>query len=354
MSNGSFTFCGTDIRSLGLAYAPDMSETFVYRPAEAQSAIETFEAHNGGYYYGSWYAPKDFTLRCFFEETNIDKGIMGKVYALFKVGKSGKLVFDRRPWCHYYATVTDPVHADFTNYLNGLITINLKAMYPFARSDIETCFRTDPNYDTMVANSAVFDKEGMELPKEYDLTEQTSLILANIGSERAALGIKISGDVGDGVIITNSTTGQRCKLVAINKTNTTNVNRSVLVDPISGKTVIVGTGFKELAFKYHEYGFLELEPAYPALRNLYIDQCINNTVTVTNIIDENLTGKYIFIKNKWNKILSQPDKHTLNVEGTITGPEKERTMIIPMNEITVTPVTTMDIHLEFIYKPTFA
>lgn len=354
MSNGSFTFCGTDIRSLGLSYAPEMSETFVYRPAEAQSAIETFEAHNGGYYYGSWSAPKDFTLRCFFEETNIDKGIMGKVYALFKVGRSGKLVFDRRPWCYYYATVTEPVQADFTNYLNGLITISLKAMYPFARSDIETCLRTDPNHDTMVANSAVFDKEGMELPKVYNLTEQTSIILANVGNERAALGIKVSGNVGDGIIITNSTTGQKCKMVAITKPNTTNVNRSVLVDPISGKTVLVGTGFKELAFKYHEYGFIELEPAYPAIRNLFIDQCMNNTVIVTNAIHEDLTGKYIFIKDKWNKILSQQDEHTFTVEGIISGSEKEKTMVIAMNEITVTPITTMDIRLEFIYKPTFA
>lgn len=354
MPSGSFSFCGIDISSLGLNYAPEISNTFVYRPADMQTHIETFDSHNGGYYYGSWTEPKEFILRCFFEEKNINRGIMSKIYSLFKVGKSGKLIFEKRPWCYYYATVTDPIQADFTNYLNGLITIKMKAMYPFARSDIFTNLRSQLNHDTLISNSAVFDKPGMELPTEYDITGQKSLILVNNGTERAALGIAISGDVGDGIIIRNETTGQECKMVAITKEKTTNINKYVLVDPISGKTTITNGETKELAFKYHERGFLELEPSYPAERDLYVNYLGGNFIEVKNMLTKNLTGKYIFVKDAWHKIVDQPDKHSIIVDEHITDTGSERTMVILANEITVMPVTTIDVHLRFIFKPTYA
>ena len=354
MSNGSFTFCGVDVESLGLTYAPEMSQTFVYGPAEEQSHIETFDAHNGGYYYGSWRSVKEFILRCYFEETNIDEGIMAKIYSLFKVGKSGKLVFSRRPWCYYYATVTNPIAPEYTNYLNGIITVTLKAMYPFARSDVFVNERTEQYHDSLMSNSAVFDNEDMELPNAYDLTQQTSLILANPGTERAALGIAVSGDAGSGVIISNKTTGQSCKIIAITKQNTTDLNKKIIIDPISGKTILTGGGSNELAFKYHEYGFLELESSFPAVRDLYIDYEGSNLINVANILNEDLVGRYIFVNDDWHKIVEQPNKHSLRISEKINNFGSRKTMAVYMNEITITPITTMDIHLEFIFKPTYA
>ena len=361
MPHGGFTFCGTHISSLGLSYAPDIAETYVYRPAEAQSHIETFDAHNGGYYYGSWYSPKNFVLRCFFEETNIDDGIMARIYAAFKVGKSGQLVFDLRPWCYYYATVTEPIQADFTNYLNGVITITLQAMYPFARSDIFT--DTDSSYhDKIIANSAVFDKAGMELPLQYDLTSQQTVLLANPGTERAGLGIKISGDVGDGVTIANSATRQLCKVVALTKTETTSKNRYLLIDPISGKVTLKGADIEELAFMYHHEGFLDLEPSFPVLRGIHATYSIGNTVTIAEDLQD-VIGKYIFLGNSWYKIVNQGDGYIVlnsNVpeqnleEGQDEEEITEITTIMDMNEITIKPITDMDIHVEFIFKPTYA
>lgn len=354
MPSGNFSFCGVDIHSLGLNYAPETTDMFVYSPTEEQAHIETFDAHSGGYFYGTWANPKTFILRCYFEEENIDKGIMSRIYSLFTVGKSGKLIFDRRPWCYYYATVTEPIQTDFTNYLNGLITITMQAMYPFARSDIMTNLRTDANHEMMMVNSAVFDKAGMALPTEYTMKQRTQVQLVNPGTVRAALGISISGNVGDGVIIENMTTKQKCKMVAITKGETTDLNKSVLVDPISGKTILTGAGVNKLAFKYHEYGFLDLAPSFPAIRNVYIISSYKGEVSVSNILKEDLTGKYIFVNKKWSKITGQKDKNTLIVPEAPETYQTEKTMIMSMNEITVTPITTMDIKISFIFKPTFA
>ncbi len=357
---GGFSFCDTDIGSLGLYYVPELEDTFVYKPADAESHIETFEGHDGGYFYGSWYSPKEFTLRCYFEDSKIDRGIMAHVYALFKVGRSGKLIFDRRPWCYYDATVTDPVESDFKNYENGLVTIHMKAMYPFARSEIITNTRSEQYHDVLMSNSAVFDKEGMDLQQEFtnlqsDHANPIPIVLCNPGQETAHLGVSIAGDVGEGIVITNATTGQSMRLVAISKAVTTDVGKKVYIDAISGKTILTGGGQTQIKFLYHDYGFLSLASSYPALRDIYINYIGGNTITVLNILNQNVIGKYIFIKDKWMKITSQPDKHTVTVNGTVMSPGSERTMIIPMNEIYITPDSTMDItSLKFLFKPTYA
>ena len=103
---GGFSFCGIDIADIGLEYAPDNDETYIYAPAESNIHEETFEGHDGGYSYGASREPKVFTLRCFYEDKHVAKGLMAKIFDLFRVGRKGLLIFKRRPWCYYYATVT--------------------------------------------------------------------------------------------------------------------------------------------------------------------------------------------------------------------------------------------------------
>ena len=86
---GGFSFCGTDIATIGLEYAPELENTYVYKPAKARIHEETFDGHNGGYYYGSSLEPKEFVLRCYFEEKEIDRGLMARVENLFREGRSG-------------------------------------------------------------------------------------------------------------------------------------------------------------------------------------------------------------------------------------------------------------------------
>lgn len=355
MASGSFSFCGVDIKDLGLEYAPEMENTYVYRPTETSTHIETYEGHNGGYAYGIWKQPKDFTLRCIFEDIYIDRGLMSQIYSLFRVGRSGKLVFSKRPWCYYYATVTEPVEENFTNYKNGIITIRLKAMYPFARSEIVTNTRTEKYHTSLMQNSAVFDELNMEPDLEYHITSKnTTIYLANPGTERAALGFEISGNVGSGVTISNATTEQSCRMVAISKAATTNVNKKVVVDPISGKTTLVGGNNKELAFLYHEYGFLELEPSFPAVRDIFVTYNGTNTLSTRNNINKDYRHQYIFVKDNWYEIAAQPSRRQIQISQAVSGSGAHKTMIIPMNKITVKADDTIDIQIKFIFKPTYS
>lgn len=366
--DGGFSFCGHDISECGLEYAPEMENTYVYAPAEASIHETTYEGHNGGYEFGYSLQPKEFILRCFFEEKQIDRGIMTRIYNLFKPGRSGKLVFKRRPWCYYYATVTSNPKPEFTNYLNGTVTITMKAYYPYARYDSfdnaeKHLFYNaweDLYHDNIMQNTGLFEKE--EMVPDLTLTNLTEsspilnkpILLPNPGTERAKVGIAIAGDAVDGITIANRTTQQECKFVLITKALTTNVGKEVYCDGLNGKTVLRGNGESNISFMFHDSGFIELEPSYPAIRNVYASyKKNNNQIEILNNIEQNVVGKYIFIINKWHKINVQSG-NTLTVDETISANGEEKTIISSMNEIYISAPTMSIDRISFTYRPTFA
>lgn len=380
---GGFSFCGTDIATIGLEYAPELEDTYVYKPAKARIHEETFDGHNGGYYYGSSLEPKEFVLRCYFEEKEIDRGLMARVENLFREGRSGRLVFQRRPWCYYYATVTEYDPSEISNYMNGVIKVKMKAYYPYARSDIMAALRTSKDFYRMMANTAFFPDEKMIPPITFcesrEMTDATELLLANPGTVRAHVGIEIAGDVGEGVTITNETTGQQCRFVAMNSANFDGVNSFVYLDGISGKCTTVNNGTSKVNFLYHDLGFIELEPAFPARRDLQVT-VHNGTVYSTNkLYDRNagetaeecekeLKGQYLWLGGKWREITgigqehahgdwtaSKQSEHIIQLKDMVSRNFSENTMISKMNKITVVPDSTMNLtRLKFIYKPTFS
>lgn len=366
----SFSFCGVDVKSIGLEYAPETKDTYVYAPAVSNVHEETFEGHDGGYSYGASKEPKTFTLRCFYEEEHVAHGLMARVQNLFRVGKKGMLIFERRPWCYYYATVTEVNIEDMRNYLNGIITITMKAYYPFARglsvvnplTEEEHLFcneRTDPYHTEAMENTALLDKAYMVPQTSFTNVTEDTYLLYNPGTERAKVDIVISGDAGDGVTINNRTTRQASRYVVFSDDD-----GDVHTDGISGKTYTIDQeGKHQISFLYHDYGFIELEPAYPILRELHVF-CNGTTVTATNMLyqheDEKewYVGKYIYIgtdeTGDWHKIRECTDKHTLILE-TSGQNCLCTTSVVMMNEIYVKPSQGTNINkLSFIYKPTYS
>lgn len=349
-----FAFCGITASSLGLQYAPELQDTYIYRPAESEVHEETFEGHNGGYIYGAWKKPKEFSLRCFFEEKQIDRGILDKIHSIFKPGKTGKLIFSRRPWCYYNATVISVDDKQITNYLNGVVTIILKAAYPFAISDIMYRERTDKYRDDMVQNTAVYERADMLLANTFE--NQTSAfraLLGNPGTELTPIGVYVDGDASAGIKITNITTGQEMKLTAFSKAITTDVNKKIYVDSKNGKTLLKSNSESELAFIYHESGFLYLEPGYPAKRNIYVSYVDGSVLTTKGFFPDNIVGEYIFANGSWHRIIESIDRQTISVSGRMTGSGTERTQIMKLNELYIEPIETMDINISFVFKPTY-
>ena len=359
---GGFSFCDVDIYNLGLEYAPELSSTDVYSPASKSVQEQRIESQDGGYFYGVTTNPKDFVLRCYYEMADVRDGIMTAIGQCFKAGRTGRLVFAKRPWCWYTATVVDIDTSRMLNYMNGLITIKLRAYHPFARCDQTVPAASDPFYNDMINNSGMLtDAEKMPTTQLVsggsDLTQETSFLLYNPGTERTHVAIEIAGDVVDGVSVSNSTTGQTCKFVAMSKAITTDVSKYIVTDAMNGKTVLTNGTTSQLAFLYHDSGFIELEPSYPIIRNIsasYTNGSANVSLS-TSVTSSEVLHKYIYLAGTWRKITKVNNAQSIKVSPSLSATGTAVTDIVTMNELTVSPVSTMALsRLNFIYTPTFS
>jgi hypothetical protein len=156
---GGFSFCGVDIAKFGLEYVPPLDQTYVFSSAPYEVHQETFDAHHGGYFYGTTVQPKDFTLKCFYQDLHIAHGSLTAIENFFRRGRTGRLVFEQRDWLWYTATVIGVDLSDLRNYRNGFVTISLRAYYPFARHDF-TCINEDNQwYAHIASNSGLLTEE---------------------------------------------------------------------------------------------------------------------------------------------------------------------------------------------------
>lgn len=352
---GGFSFCGVDIAKFGLEYVPPLDQTYVFGGAPYEVHQETFDAHHGGYFYGTTVQPKDFTLKCLYQDLHIAHGSLTAIENFFRRGKTGRLVFEQRDWLWYTATVVGIDLSDLRNYRNGFVTITLRAYYPFARHDYISLGNDNMLDSYIAANTGLLPVEETPKTEFIDITETTNILLYNGGSERAGVAIAIAGNASEGITITNYTTGQSAKFVAFTDDITTNANKYIVSDALNGKTVITDGTNSELGFLYHDHGFIELAPSYPTERDIYVtySQGSDRISLVNTDLGDDVVGRYIRIGDKWLRIINK-DNQDLIVNEAIATTGSAYSNIVTMNEISIELSQGAKLtKLEFIYKPTF-
>ena len=353
--NGGFSFCGTDIDTLGIRYAPDLPSTYVYNQAYSNHA-EAFEAHHGGYHYGDTVKPKEFRLRCYFEDANINHGTIDRVLSFFRRGRCGRLVFRQREWLWYNATVISVDTSQLRNYLNGVITVTMSAFFPFGRCDFLSI--DEGMSDASLLENSGFIKSSLMPPTQFsNIGANKQFLLYNPGNEEAPVAIEIAGDAGDdGIVITNTSNGTHCNLVAFTKQSTTLAGKTIITDGLNGKTVLTDGQNASVFFMAHDHGFLSLNPSHPIRRDISISYR-NNILTTESGFDAQDIGRHISINGTWYKITE------VNATGEARIDDSQRpisnqgtcvTSAVRMNEIVVqlSPGAHIDT-LRFLYKPTF-
>lgn len=361
---GGFTFCDVDIDDIGLIYAPENENTYVYREGKYDVHEESIEAHDGGYMYGMSLKPKEFVLRCYFEDKGIKNGIMDRIHYLFKRGKTGKLVFHERPWLWYNATVTEIDTSDLKSKYNGIVTIYMKAYYPFARTDLVSIDSSISDQIDLTRNSGFLYEADRIPPTEIAgysdgvkvVSSETSFLLYNPGTEAAKTAISIAGNAPAGFKIVNNTNGEVCRISTASPALYGD-GYWLTVDGMNGKVYLTNGISASMAFLYHDYGFIELEPAYPIIRQMTITYTKNsNTAQLRNYTPWNVTGQYVYLNGGWRKIINQPTELSITLKENMTKTSEETTDIVTMNELTVIPNDPSNFllsKLSFDYKATF-
>ncbi len=180
--------------------------------------------------------------------------------------------------------------------------------------------------------------------------QTTSFLIYNPGTEAAHTIIRVTGDAGDGVIIRNFTTGQRCKIVHL-KDSSLLAGAVLELDSAMGQTRIVLGEEKEMAFSFHDEGYITLAPCLPLMRDVTVTHTQgSNMVSSAGCFHEKMKGQYLYIDG-WKRIAQVTDENTATIVPAAEYSGSTVTPIVTMNELEMQGENAALTHFEIEYVP---
>ena len=223
----------------------------------------------------------------------------------------------------------DHVGTDGIRRHSGTFTAHFTAHEPFAEM-------SQKSY-TGACSEAALNETGIlptSMMPESPSTDGDFFLLYNPGTEKAHTIIRIVGDVGDGLTIRNQTTGQRCKIVNL-KSASLLEGACLELDSRMGQTRIVLGGETEMAFAFHDEGYIDLAPCTPFVRSVSVSYTAgSNIITSAGSFEKRMKGQYVYL-NGWKKISQINDENTAIISQSMGSSGSVQTPIVTMNEIEV-------------------
>lgn len=175
-----------------------------------------------------------------------------------------------------------------------------------------------------------------EMMPEAPAAGSSFFILYNPGTETAHTVFRIAGDVGeDGLLIRNLTTGQKCEVVNL-KDSSLLEGACLELDSEKCQTRITLGSECELAFPFHDEGYITLAPCLPFARSITVSHTAgSNTVTSDGAFSSRMKGQYLFLDG-WKCIWQVTDANTVILSEKVNSTGTIETPVVTMNEIEIT------------------
>lgn len=345
---GGFSFCGMHCSDLGIGYIPKPAQRML-STAPFEQMEEDITARAGGYYYGVNVTIREFQLYCYFEDISTSE--YERIIRHFHRGREGKLIFDDRPDVFYMVRVADIIkgdsytHHDMTgaNVHSATFTLKFKAYDPFGHMSITT-YR-DGLLGPAVEYSGIIEASKMPAPLSPVAGDY---LVYNPGTEMANTVIRIAGNAPNGVTITNHTTGDVCKLLAVPQEPI-----YLEIDSESGSVKSLADGDDEFSFELHDMGYITLAPCTPYWRETSVNYTAgSNQATVKGLaLSDEIVGKYMLLNGEWVRCISRLGDETIVLNKFMSVSGIESTIVAVMNEITVEAEGANLTMLELTYTP---
>lgn len=329
---------------------------------------ETVNGYDGEYYAGETVRGRDFNIEIFIEDAGDD--VLMNIGNWLGRGKSGRLVFDHRPYKYYIVRIAGDLKKQlYTGYnsqknmftYSGTITVPMKALRPRAYM-LEEVRSKYPNVGNMIAtldNGSGIVSENMRPVNQGT----TSVNILNAGNAEAYPEIWISGKFPSGTSITNTTTGQSMTICDDGK-----ATRLYCIDSMLGRTTLwsgavhprdeethasnLKNGTYEYADNVKDGKFITLKSCFPRWRDMDYEVLSKNSIKLGTKITGHEKNTYIYI-NGWYKITGV-NGDTISIDGSVTTGRRGKAMIAVLNNITVTPGAKDVVELMTVYhKDTF-
>lgn len=164
-------------------------------------------------------------------------------------------------------------------------------------------------------------------------TGSTNFLIYNPGIETAHTLFRIAGDVGEnGLLIRNFTMGQRCKVVNLKEESLLS-GACLELDSRMGQTRIALGEEIELAFPFHDEGYITLAPCTPFVRALEVGHTQDsNQVTSQGGFLSHMEGQYLYLGG-WLRVQQVTDAGHAILSGNVASTGTTQTPVVTMNEI---------------------
>lgn len=161
-------------------------------------------------------------------------------------------------------------------------------------------------------------------------------LLYNPGTEVGHTVLRVAGDVGaDGLLIRNLTTGQKCKVVNL-KASRLLEGAYLELDSEKCQTRIVLGDKTELAFPFHDEGYIALAPYLPFVRTINVSHTAgSNMVSSNDAFAPHMRGQYLYLDG-WKCIRQVTDANTVILSAPVERTGMTDTPVVTMNEIEIT------------------
>ena len=214
---------------------------------------------------------------------------------------------------------------------SGTFTATFTCYDPFGRL-LKTELDTD-------SSESEFSETGMlsaEMIPEASTADSSFFLLYNPGTETGHTIFRIAGDVGeDGLLIWNLTTGQRCKVVNL-KADSLLEGACLELDSEKCQTRIALGDETELAFPFHDEGYITLAPCLPFVRSIAVSHTAgSNTVASDGAFVPRMKGQYLYLDG-WKCVRQVTDANTAILSEAVNGTGATETPVVTMNEIEIT------------------
>lgn len=244
-------------------------------------------------------------------------------------------MFDDKPFVYYDVRPVKRIEirqythrVDGGERYSGTFTVTFRCYDPFAK-----LFR---NSYTGVCSEAELIQTGIlpeDMMPEEPSAEDRMLLVYNCGAQRANTRIQLAGDVGEGLTIDNITTGQQCKIVGL-RAGEIPPGAYLEIDSETGQVWLVMGEERELAFHYHDLGYIQLAPCTPFVRNMMIrHEAGSKRIETDGVFMPHMAGQFIRLDNLWRKIHRVQDAHTAHLVLDAPTSGETDTPMVTMNEI---------------------
>lgn len=339
-----FTYRGVHCEKYGLVYNPAIGDLLPFMPA-FKPVTAKVTGRDGAYWYGNTVDARVFTLPCYFE--NVPEYTFGQIYQWLKRDEEGDLIFDERPWVSYRvrpsAAMKGDVYVHTEHGKDGLLYSGTMQLEFTAYQPYGTMTMTEWVDDTLgtfvlsVSRLAdgterVNDGSGV-LPREkmpvMTPVMNQNILVYNPGTEVTPAIIRIAGTSEGPFVIHNYTTGDALEVIALP------ANDTLVFDAESGK--VYKTSDNDLAYMYHNLGYITLAPCIPFDRDVEISYTQgSNTITSTRGEFRDIHNRhYVNLGGAWYKILHVDDENTATIHIACASTGTEETEIVVMNELYV-------------------